>query len=273
MFLSFPSLDLSIIAFINLCVWVKTVSYLENWRKIFFLDFWELLVVLQTHKLSILSLQCFSSSLISLPTQTQSLKILLISDMVSYFHVFVTCQFSSVQSLSRVQLFVTPWTAARQASLSITNSQSLLKLMSIKLVMPSNHLNLYPPLLLLPSIFPSIMGFSNESVLGIRWPKYWSFSFNISPSNEHPGLISFRMDWLYLLAVQGTLKSLLQHHSSKTSILWCSAFFMVQLSHLCMTTGKTTALTRWTFVGKVMSLLFNMLSMLVIAPLEFHHLY
>ena len=131
----------------------------------------------------------------------------------------------SVQSLSRVQLFVTPWTAARQASLSITNSRSLLKLMSIESVMPSNHLILCRPLLLLPSIFPSIRVFSNESVLHIRWPKYWSFSFNISPSNEHSGLISVRMDWLDLLAVQGTLKSLLQHHSSKTSVLWCSAFF------------------------------------------------
>ena len=170
-------------------------------------------------------------------------------------------QFSSVQSLSHVQLFVTQWPAARQASLSITNFQSLLKFMSVKSVMPSNHLILCQLLLLPPSIFPSIRVFSNESVLCIRWPKYWSFSFNISPStSEHPGLISFRMDWLDLLAVQGTLKSLLQHHSSKTSILWCSAFLMVQLSHLYMTTGKTIALTRHTFVGKVMSLLFNMLS-------------
>ena len=173
-------------------------------------------------------------------------------------------QFSSVQSLSRVRLFVTPWTAAHQASLSITNSQSLLKLMPIELVMPSNHLILYHPLLLLPSIFPSIRVFSSESALRIRWPKYWSFSFNISPSNEYSGLISFRMDWLDLLAVQGTLRSLLQHHSSKASILWCSAFFIVQLSHPYMTTGKTTAWTRWTFVGKVMSLLLNMLSRLVI---------
>ena len=164
--------------------------------------------------------------------------------------------------LSRVQLFVTSWTAARQASLSITNSQSLLKLMSTESVLPSNHLILCHPLLLLPSIFPSIMVFSSESVLHISWPKYWSFS--ISPSNEHPGLISFRMDRLDLLAVQGTLKSLLQHHSSKASVLQCSAFFMVQLSHPYMTTGKTIALTRWTFVGKVMSLLFNMLSRFVI---------
>ena len=170
----------------------------------------------------------------------------------------------SVQSLSRVQLFATPWTAAHQASLSITNSQSLLKLMSVELVMPSNHLILCRPLLFLPSIFPSIRVFSNESALHIRWPKYWSFSFNISPSNEHPGLMSFRIDWLDLLAVQGTLKSLLPHYSSKASILQHSAFFIVQLSHPYMTTGKTIALTRWTFVGKVMSLLFNMLSRLVI---------
>ena len=160
---------------------------------------------------------------------------------------------------------MTPWTAALQTSLSITNSQSLLKLMSIESVMPSNHLILCHPLLFLPSIFPSIRVFSNESALHIRWPKYWSFSFSISPSNEYSGLISFRMDWLDLLAVQGTLKSLFQHHSSKASILWCSAFFIAQLSHPYMTTGKTTALTRWTFVGKVMSLLFNMLSRLVIA--------
>ena len=139
--------------------------------------------------------------------------------------------FSSVQSLSHVQLFVTPWIAACPASLSITNSRSLLKLMSIESVMPSNHLILCCHLLLLPSIFPSIRVFSNESALSIRWPKYWRFIFNISPSNEHPGLISFRMDWLDLLAVQGTLKSLLQHHSSKASILQCSAFFTVQLSH------------------------------------------
>ena len=155
-------------------------------------------------------------------------------------------QFISVQSLSRVQLFATPWTAAHQASLSITNSRSLPKLMSIDSVMPSNHLILCCPLLL-PSIFPSIRVFSNESALRIRWPKYWSLSFNISPSNEYPGLISFRMDWLGLLAVQGTLKCLLQHHSSKASILWHSAFFIVQLSHPYMTTGKIIALTRQTF--------------------------
>ena len=150
---------------------------------------------------------------------------------------------SSVQSLSHVQLFATPWTAACQASLSITNSQSLLKLMSIELVMPSNHLILCCPPLLLPSVFSSIRVFSNESVICIRWPKYWSFSFNISPSNKYLELISFRMDWLNLLAVQGTLKSLLQHHTSRASILQCSAFFIVQLSHSYMTTGKTTALT------------------------------
>ena len=174
--------------------------------------------------------------------------------------------FSSVQfSHSIVSNSDTPRTAACQASLSITNSWSLLKLMPIELVVPSNHLILCRPLLLLPSIFPSIRVFSNESVLHIRWPKYWSFSFSISPSNEYLALISFRMDWLDLLAVQGTLKSLVQHHSSKASILWRSAFSMVQLSHPYMTTGKTIALTRQTFVGKVMSLLFNMLSRLVIA--------
>ena len=150
---------------------------------------------------------------------------------------------------------MTPWTAACQASLSITSSQSLLKFMSVALVMPSNHLILCRPRLLLPSIFPSIRVFSNKSAVCIRWPKYWNFSFNISPSNEYSGLISFRMDCLDLLAVQGTLNSLLQHHSSKASILWRSAFFIVQLSHLYMTTGKTIALTRQTFVGRVMSLL------------------
>jgi len=144
---------------------------------------------------------------------------------------------------------VTPWTAARQGSLSITNSLSLLQLMSIELVMPSNHLILCHPFLLSPSIFPSIRVFSNESALRIRWSKYWSFSFSISPSNEHSGLISFRMDWLDLLAVQGALKSLLQHHSTKASVLQCSAFFIVQCSHPYMTTGKIIALTRWTFVG------------------------
>ena len=176
-------------------------------------------------------------------------------------------QFSSAQSLSSVRLFATPWIASHQASLSITNSRSLLKPMSIKLVMPSSHVICCCRLLLLPPIPPSIRDFSTESTIYMRWPKYWSFSFNISPSNEHPGLIAFRMDWLDLLVVQGTLKSLLQHHSSKASILWCSASFTVQLSHPYMTTGNTIALTRWTFVGKVMSLLFNMLSMLVITVL------
>ena len=175
---------------------------------------------------------------------------------------------SSVQSLSHVWFFATPWIAARQASLSITNSQSSLKLTSIDLVMPSSHLIICRPLFLLPPIPPSIRVFSNESTLRMRWPKYWSFSFNIIPSKEHPGMISFRMDWLDLLAVQGALKSLLQHHSSKASILRRSAFFMVQLSHPYMTTGKTIALTRWTFVGKVMSQLLNMLSRLVITFLS-----
>ena len=164
--------------------------------------------------------------------------------------------------LSHVPLFEIPWTAAHQVSLSSTNYRSLLKFMSIESVIPSNHLILCLPLLPLLSIFPSIRGFSNESVLCIRWPKYWSFSFSISPSNEYSRLTSFRMDWLDLLAVQGTLKSLLQHHSSKAPILQHSAFFVVQLSHSYTTTGKTIALTRWTFVGKVMSLLFNMLSKL-----------
>ena len=162
---------------------------------------------------------------------------------------------SSVQSLSHARLFATTQTATCQASLSITSSQSLLKLMSIKSVMPSNHLILCRLLLLLHLIFPNIRIFSSESVLHISCPKYWSFSFSISPSNEYPGLISFRMDWLDFLVVQGTLKSLLQHHISKASILWHSAFFIVQHSHPYVTTGKTIALTRWTFVGKVMSLL------------------
>ena len=173
-------------------------------------------------------------------------------------------QHHSVQLLSHARLFVTPWTAPHQASLSITNSRSLLKLMSIESVMPSNHLILCCLLFLQPSIFPSLRVFSNESVLPIRWLKFWSFSFSISPSNEYSGLISFRRDWLDLLAVQGTLKNLLQHHSSKASILWHLANFMVQLSHLHMTTRKTIALIIWTFVCKVMSLPFNMLSTLVI---------
>ena len=171
-------------------------------------------------------------------------------------------QFSSGTQLC---LFATPRTAARQASLSITNSLSLLTLMSIELVMPFNYLILCHLLLLLPSIFPSIRVFSNESFLCIRWPKYWSFSFSISPSNEYSEVISFRMDLLDLLAAQGTCKSLLQHHNSKASFLQCTAFFIVQLSHPYMTTGKTIALTRRTFVGKVISLLYNMLSRLVIA--------
>ena len=177
-------------------------------------------------------------------------------------------QFSSVQSLSRVQLLATPWIAACQASLSITNSRSPPRLTSIKSVMPSSHLILCRPLLLLSPIPPSIRAFSNESALCIRWPKYWSFSFSIIPSKEIPELISFRMDWLDLLAGQGTLKSLLQHHSSKVSILRHSASFTVQLSHPYMTNGKTIALTRRTFVGKVMSLLFNMLSRLVVTFLS-----
>ena len=193
---------------------------------------------------------------------TRSLTFSQAQDLTPAHHMY---SFISVQLLSNVQLFETPWTAAHQASLSITNSWSLLKLMSIKSVMPSNNLILCCPLLLLPSIFPSIRVLSNESVLHIRWPKYWSFSFNISPSDEYSGLFSCRMDWLDLLAVQGTLKSLLQHHSSKASILPCSAFFIVQLSYPYMTTGKTIALTRQTFVGKVTSLLFNTPSRLVIA--------
>ena len=181
--------------------------------------------------------------------------------------IFFLLLFSSVQSLSHVQHFATPWTAACQASLSITTSWSLVKLRSIALVMPSNHLIPCRPLFLLPSSFPSIRVFSNESALCIRWPKYWSFSFSISPSNEYSGPISFRMDWLDLLAVQGTLKSLLQYHSSKASILQHSAFFIVQLSYPYMTTGKTIALAKQNFVGKVMSLLFNKLSRLVITVL------
>ena len=180
------------------------------------------------------------------------------------FYLWRCASVSSVQSLSRIRLFATPWIAARQASLSITIFRSSLKLTSVESVMPSSHLILCCPLFLLPPIPPSIRVFSNESALRMGWLKYWSFSFSIIPSKEHPGLISFRMDWLDLLAVQRTLKSLLQHHSSKASILERSAFFTVQLSHPYMTTGKTIALTRRTFVGKVMSLHFNMLSRLVI---------
>ena len=163
-----------------------------------------------------------------------------------YFLKFLSV-ISSVQWLSPVWLFATPWTTAHQAFLSITNSRSFFKLISIESVMPSSHLILCRPLLLLPSVFPSIRGFSNQSVPPSRWPKYWSFSFNISPSNEYSGLISFKIDWFDLLAVQGTLQILLQHHSSKASILWRSACFIVQLSHPYMTTGKTIALTRQTF--------------------------
>ena len=187
-----------------------------------------------------------------------------INDNNNNKHTVNNKSFSSVQLLSRVWLFATPWTTARQASLSITNSRSSLKLISIKSVMPSSHLILCCPFLLLPLIPPSIKVFSNESTLLMRWPKYWIFSYSISLSNEHPGLISFRMDWLDLLAGQGTLKSLLQHHSSKASILRHSAFFTVQHSHPYMTTGKTIAFTRRTFVGKLMSLLLNMPSRLVI---------
>ena len=177
-----------------------------------------------------------------------------------FYGVFIFIWNIFIQSLSHVQFIATPWTAAHELSLSFTIFQSLFKLMFIESVMPSNHLVFCQLLLLLPSNFPTIRVFSSELSLHIRWPKYWSFSFNISPSNEYSGLISFRMDWLDLLAVQGTLKTLLQHHSSKASILWCSAFFMVQLSHPYMTTGKNIALTRQTFVDKLMSLLFNMLS-------------
>ena len=183
---------------------------------------------------------------------------------VTHQALFILFSSVSVQSLSRVWLFATPGTGEYEASLSIISSLSLLKLMSIKSAKPSNHLIPCHPLLLLPSIFPSIRIFSSELALLMRWPKYWSFSFSISSSNEYSGLISFRINWFDLLAVQGTLKSLLQHHSWKASILRCSAFFTVQLSHPYMTTGKTIALTRWSFVGKVMSLLLNMLSRLVI---------
>ena len=177
--------------------------------------------------------------------------------------IILTCMlslFSSVQSLICVQLLATTWTAAYQASLSITNSQSLLKFRSTESVMPPSRLIFCHPLLLQPAIFHSIKVFSNESVLHIRWPKYWNFSLRISPSNECSGWICFRMNWFNLLFIQGSLKSLPQHHSSKASILQCSAFFIVQLSHPYMTTGKTIALTTWTFVGKVISLSFNMLS-------------
>ena len=185
--------------------------------------------------------------------------------MCVYIYVHIRMCISSVQSLNHIQLLATPWTAAHQASLSITNSRSLLKLMYIESVMPSNHLILSTSLLLLSSTSPSNRVFSKESVIHITWLKYWSFSFSICPSNECSGLISFRMDWFYFLAVQGTLKSLLQHHSSKPSLLQHSALFIAQLLHPYMTTRKTIALTRWTFVDELMSLLFNMLFKLVIA--------
>ena len=181
-----------------------------------------------------------------------------------YLNIVKAIYDSSVQSLSRVRFFATPWIAARQASLSITNSRSSLRLTFIESVMPSSHRILCRPLLLLPPVPPSIRVFSNESTLHMKWPKYWSFSFSIIPSKEIPQLISFRMDWLDLLAIQGTLKSFLQHHSSKASILWRSALFTVQLSHPYITTGKTIALTRRTLVGKVISLVLNILSRLVI---------
>ena len=191
------------------------------------------------------------------PTWSNSIDVDMKQWISKFSHGYIKIKFSSVTQLGST--IVMPWIAACQAFLSITNSQSLLKLMSTEPVMPSNNLILCHLLLLLPSIFPRIRVFSNESALHIRWPKYWSFSFNISPSNEHSGLISLRVDWLDLLAVKGTLKSLLQHYHSKPSILQLSALFIVQLSHPYMTTGKTIAFTRWTFVGKVMSLLFNML--------------
>ena len=209
----------------------------------------------------------FSYSLISAITVVSSAYLrLLIFFLQSWFQLVIhaALHFTWCTQFSHVWLFATPWTTACQDLLSITNSQSLPKLMSIESVMPSNHVILCHPLLLLSSIFPNIRVFSNESTLFIRWPKYWSFSFYISPSNEHPGLIFFRIDWLDLLEVQGTLKSLLQHHSSKASILQCSAFFIAQISYPYITTGETIALTRQTFVHKVMSLLFNMLSRLVI---------
>ena len=191
---------------------------------------------------TVYSLSKYALSLVCAGHRTQAPRVPTWRGSLCFFWLWR--QFSSVQLLNRVWFFVTPWTTSRQASLSVTNSQTLPKPMSIELVMPPNHLILYRLLLLLPSIFPSIRVFSNESALCIRWPKYWSCSFNIRPSKEYSWLIAFRMDWLDLLAVQGTLKSLLQHHSSKASILWCSAFFTVQLSHPYMTTGKTIALTR-----------------------------
>ena len=224
--------------------YIESLLYLNNLKGFFLLG--NAFFLEATHRLVYAFLNCFSHLLnLKVKNKRKNTKLL---------HL-----------LSCVRLFVTPWTVACQASLSFTNSQSLLKLMSIKLVMPSNHLILCQPLLLLPSIFPKIRVFTNESTLCIRWPKYRSFSFSICPSNEYSGLISFRMDWLDLLAAQGTLKSILQQHSSKASILQWSAFLIVQLSHPYMSTGKTIALTRRTFVSKVMSLVFNMLSRLVLA--------
>ena len=201
--------------------------------------------------------------------EMETLKPSFLIEVSSFVYIKGISSIQLVQSLSRVRLFATPWIAARQASLSITIFWSSVRLTSIESVMPSSHLILGRPLLLLPPIPPSIRVFSNKSTLRMRWPKYWSFSFSIIPSKEIPGLISFRMDWLDLLAVQGTLKSLLQHHSSKASILRCSAFFTVQLSHPYMTTGKTIALTRRTSVGKVMSLLLNMLTRLLKPDAQF----
>ena len=203
--------------------------------------------------LTLCSPKCFTIN------ETSIFIIIIVTIIPLHFQKDRVSQFSSVQSLSRVQLFAILWIAARQASLSITNSWSLLRFMSIESVMPSSQLILCPPLLLLPPIPPSIRVFFNESTLRMKWPKCWSFSFSIIPSKEIPGLTSFRMDWFDLLAVQGTLKSLPQHHSSKASIHRHSAFFTVQLSHPYMTTGKTIALTRWPLVGKAMSLLLNML--------------
>ena len=224
--------------------YIESLLYLNNLKGFFLLG--NAFFLEATHRLVYAFLNCFSHLLnLKVKNKRKNTKLL---------HL-----------LSCVRLFVTPWTVACQASLSFTNSQSLLKLMSIKLVMPSNHLILCQPLLLLPSIFPNIRVFTNESTLCIRWPKYRSFSFSICPSNEYSGLISFRMDWLDLLAAQGTLKSILQQHNSKASILQWSAFLIVQLSHPYMSTGKTIALTRRTFVSKVMSLVFNMLSRLVLA--------
>ena len=207
----------------------------------------------------------FFCSTLCLWSSSMLLSVIILSSYYIWGYITIYWIHCSVQLLSHVWLFATPWTAGRQSSLSITNSQSLLKLMSIELVMPSNHLIHCCPLLLLPSIFSSIRVFSSELVFHIRWPNYWSFSFSISPSNAYSGLISFRIDWFDLLAVQGILKSLLQHHSSKASILQHSAFFMVQLSYPYMTTGNIIALIRWTFVHKVMYLLFKMLPRSVIA--------